>query len=274
VTGAANDSAGHNNRCREQSALSKAGWSTTWPTSDTFVGDVPRFAGRAENLNSATRHSRILIRYLQGRQAAGRGGGACAPRREGLPILGAGALRSLTGAGCTPLITRSPVPGCCSPRAGLRGKRGAGERSAAAGRRKGSTPPRSWSADVCNSLRKMHDSRTRKRCRLRAKHRKSVSAATGHSAPLLSSEGTSIFSLPPFCSDGSLPGRQRWASGTSPREAASALAREAAVGIPEATGIGAAETPPVGDIVIRRRVMKHLAAAHDAISHDEYEAAA
>lgn len=33
----------------------------------------------------------------------------------------------------------------------------------------------------------------------------SPSAAVGHSAPLLSSGGTSITSLPPFCSDGSLP---------------------------------------------------------------------
>jgi hypothetical protein len=39
-------------------------------------------------------------------------------------------------------------------------------------------------------------------------------------------------------------------------------------------GIGTAETPPVGDIAIRRRVMKHIAAAGDAIFHDEYEPAA
>jgi hypothetical protein len=88
VTGAANDSAGHNNRCREQSALSKAGWSTTWPTSDTFVGDVQRFAGRAENWNSATRHSRTLIRYLQGRQAADRAGCLRTPTRRAPDLWG------------------------------------------------------------------------------------------------------------------------------------------------------------------------------------------
>jgi hypothetical protein len=173
VTGAANDSAGHNNRCREQSALSKAGWSTILADSDTFVGEVPHFARRAENWNFATRHCirrrtslcfwrnrrrprahrlPALICYLQGRQAAGRAGCSAHPDREGLPIWGPEPFASSSG-----LALRSsreaPSWAAFRPAGASRQTRRRGE-SAAAGRRKGSTPPRSWSTDASNSLRK------------------------------------------------------------------------------------------------------------------------
>ena len=105
----------------------------------TFDGRASFISRSAQWASQACSPSSDLDRPPAGESGGGSSRGALhTPTAKGsLPGGKAGALRSFTRAGCKPLIARSPVPGCISPRRGFAANAalGRGERRVAGRRR-------------------------------------------------------------------------------------------------------------------------------------------